>query len=115
MTVTVYTVVPPGVAVSVPSVLVIDRSASATTVVLSVAELLAGVGSTPTPGIATVAVFDSNPMNPGAIVASTTKVAVAAGEQVDGRGDVAGARRIVADGERRWSCTSTTPPRGRPA
>ena len=75
-TVTVYTVVPPGVAVSVPSVLVIDRSAWANTVVVSVAVLLAGVGSTPTPGMVTVAVFDSTPANAGSIVASTMNVAV---------------------------------------
>ena len=77
VTVTVYTVEPPGVATSVPSVLVTARSASATIVVVSVAELLAGVGSTPAPGIVTVAVFDSSPLKPGAMMASTTNVAVA--------------------------------------
>src|SRR6476646_9410960 len=43
----------------------------------SVATLLAGVGSTPDPGMATPAAFDNVPVNVGAIVASTTNVAVA--------------------------------------
>src|SRR4029078_10602485 len=76
-TVIVYVVDPPGVAVKVPSVLVIDRSVTATTVVSSVATLFSGVGSTPTPGIDTSAEVDRVPVKVGSIVASTTKVALA--------------------------------------
>src|SRR5215468_2631444 len=57
----VYVTLPPGVAVVTPSVFVIDRSACATNVSLSVAELLAGVGSVTPAGGVTVAVFDSVP------------------------------------------------------
>ena len=44
--------------------------------VVSVALLFAGVGSTPWPGMATVAVFDSVPVNDASIVAVTVYVAV---------------------------------------
>src|SRR3954469_25252551 len=53
---------PPGVAVVTPSVLVIDRSALAPRVSLSVAELLPGVGSLTPPGAVTVAVLLSVPV-----------------------------------------------------
>ena len=59
-----------------PSVFVIDTSAWATIVVRSVAVLLAGVGSTPTPGMVTDAVLASTPVKVAAMVASTTNVAV---------------------------------------
>ena len=45
-----------------PSVLLIDRSADAFSVSLSVAELLPGVGSVTPPGAATVAVLASVPL-----------------------------------------------------
>src|SRR3954470_2550904 len=55
--VTVWVTEPPAVAVVTPSVLVIERSALAPRVSLSVAELLAGVGSVTPAGAATVAVL----------------------------------------------------------
>src|SRR3954447_15196662 len=54
-----------------------DRSVTATTEVSSVATLLAGVGSAPTPGIDTLAVFDSVPAKVGSMLPSTMNVAVA--------------------------------------
>ena len=53
---------PPAVAVVTPSVLVIDRSADAASVSLSVALLLPGVGSVTPASAATVAVLDSVPV-----------------------------------------------------
>jgi len=55
----VYVTDEPGIAVVLPSVLVIETSARRVTVVVSVAELLPGVGSVEPPGRATVAVLDS--------------------------------------------------------
>ena len=51
-----------------PSVLVIDRSALAPSVSVSVAELLPGVGSVTPAGAVTVAVFDSVPVAAAEIV-----------------------------------------------
>ena len=59
----------PAVAVAAPSVLVICRSLEATSVVLSVAVLLAGVVSVKVTGAVTVAVFDSVPEAVDEIVA----------------------------------------------
>ena len=53
---------PPGVAVVTPSVLVIDKSAFALSVSVSVALLLPPVGSVTPAGVATVAVFDKLPV-----------------------------------------------------
>ena len=66
----------PGTAVVWPSVLVIDRSASRTSVSVSVAELLPGVGSVNPPGGATVAVLASVPEADAEIVAVSVNVAV---------------------------------------
>ena len=55
-------------AVVTPSVLVIERSALAASVSLSVAELLPGVGSVTPPGAATVAVLLSVPVAEAEIV-----------------------------------------------
>ncbi len=52
LAVIVYVTEPPGVAVVTPSVLVIDRSAVALSVSLSVAELLPGFGSVTPPTVA---------------------------------------------------------------
>src|SRR3954466_304170 len=57
----VYVTEPPAVAVVTPSVFVIERSADAARVSLSVAELLPGVGSVTPPGAVTVAVLLSVP------------------------------------------------------
>ena len=62
LAVIVYVTEPPGVAVVTPSVLVIDRSAVALSVSLSVAELLPGFGSVTPPGAVTVAVLLSVPV-----------------------------------------------------
>jgi hypothetical protein len=74
VTVIVYVIVSPGTAVVAPSVLATTRSASATTVVVSVAVLFPGVGSRPGPGMVTDAVLSSAPVNPASIVASTVIV-----------------------------------------
>ena len=66
---------PPGTAVADESVLVIARSARRVMVVVSVAVLLAGVGSVTPPGAATVAVFDKVPVAVAATVADTVNVA----------------------------------------
>ena len=55
----------PGVYVAEPSVLVIDRSAAASGVSVSVAELLPGVGSVTPAGTLTVAVLTRLPVAPG--------------------------------------------------
>ena len=60
-------------AVVVKSVLVIDRSARRTIAVVSVAELLPGVGSIEPPGIVTVAVFDSSPGTAEALTIAVTE------------------------------------------
>src|SRR5438874_2614511 len=62
LTTIVYVTVPPGVAVVTPSVLVMLRSASGARVSVSVAELLAGVGSVTPAGAVTVAVLDTVPV-----------------------------------------------------
>src|SRR5690349_11599739 len=62
LAVIVYVVEPPAVAVVTPSVFVIERSALAPSVSVSVAELLAGSGSVTPPGAATVAVLLSEPL-----------------------------------------------------
>lgn len=58
----VYVTDPPAVAVVTPSVFVIERSADAPSVSVSVAELLPGVGSVTPPGAVTVAVLLSVPL-----------------------------------------------------
>src|SRR4029078_10787862 len=75
-TTTVYVTGVPGPSHATPSDLVIDKSAVAPTSVVSVAVLLDGVGSTPVPGMATEAVFDSAPPNAASIVAVRVNVAV---------------------------------------
>ena len=61
---------PPGTAEVTPSVLLIDKSACpVSTVSLSVAESLPGVGSVTDP--LTLAVLDSVPVAPGSMVAVT--------------------------------------------
>ena len=70
----VYVTVDPGIAVALPSVLVIDTSARRLMVVVSVAELFAGVGSVAPPGKATPAVFDNVPVAVEMRVAFTVKV-----------------------------------------
>jgi hypothetical protein len=70
----VYVTLEPGTSVALPSVLVIDTSALRVTVVVSVAELLAGVGSVDPPGRATAAVFDSVPVAVETTVALTVNV-----------------------------------------
>jgi hypothetical protein len=70
----VYVTDPPGVAVVTPSVLVIDRSALAFNVSVSVALLLPGVGSVTPAGAVTVAVFDSEPVALGLMFAMTVYV-----------------------------------------
>jgi hypothetical protein len=70
----VYVTVDPGIAVALPSVLVIDTSARRVMVVVSVAELLAGVGSVEPTGRATVAVFDTVPVAVDSTVALTVNV-----------------------------------------
>ena len=68
----VYVTLPPGVAEVTPSVLVIDRSADAAKVSVSVAELLPGVGSVTPAGAATVAVLLRVPV----ALAETVQLAV---------------------------------------
>src|SRR6185312_2278192 len=69
LAVIVYVTDPPGVAVVTPSVTVMARSALATSVSLSVAELLPGVGSVTPAGAVTVAVLLSVPVAAALIVA----------------------------------------------
>ena len=69
----VYVTVEPGTAVALPSVLVTATSARRLIVVVSVAELLAGVGSVEPPGRATDAVFDRVPVADEMTVALTVK------------------------------------------
>src|SRR5262245_37388709 len=71
LAVIVYVTLPPGTAVVTPSVFVIARSACGVSVSVSVAELLAGVGSVTPAGAATVAVFDRVPVVAALIVALT--------------------------------------------
>ena len=68
--------VEPGISVALPSVLVIATSARRVITVVSVAELLAGVGSVAPPGRATAAVLLSVPVAVETTVALTEKVAV---------------------------------------
>ena len=65
----VYVTEPPAVALNTPSVFVIDRSADAPNVSVSVAELFPGFGSVTPPGAATVAVFTNDPDAEAEIVA----------------------------------------------
>jgi hypothetical protein len=70
----VYVTLEPGIAVALPSVLVIDTLARRVMVVVSVAVLLAAVGSLAPPGSVTVAVFDKVPVAVDTTVAFTVKV-----------------------------------------
>jgi hypothetical protein len=72
----VYVTDVPGISVALPSVLVMETSARRVMVVVSVAELLAGVGSVDPPGRATAAVFDNVPVAVEMTVALTENVAV---------------------------------------
>lgn len=76
-TTTVYVVLWPGVADVAPSVFVIDRSAVGFKVSVSVAELLAGVGSVTPAGAAIAAVLTRLPVAVAATVAKMVNVAVA--------------------------------------
>ena len=62
VTAIVYVTVVPAMSVRLPSVFVIERSAFGFTVVVSVAELLAGLGSLAPAGAATVAVLVIEPV-----------------------------------------------------
>ena len=66
----------PGIAVAAESVLVSETFAWRLIVVVSVAELLPGVGSVAPPGRATLAVLESVPVDVGTTVALTVNVAV---------------------------------------
>jgi hypothetical protein len=72
----VYVTDVPGISVALPSVLVMETSARRVMVVVSVAELLAGVGSVDPPGSATAAVFDNVPVAVEMTVALTENVVV---------------------------------------
>src|SRR6478735_1766671 len=72
----------PGTADAAESVFVIDRSPVGVSVSVSVAELLAGVGSVTEAGAATVAVFAKDPVAVAAIVPVTTNVVVPPGARV---------------------------------
>jgi hypothetical protein len=63
----------------VPSVFVTDRSGRGVNVSVSVAVLLAGLGSVTPLAATTVAVFASDPVAPAAMLATTVKVAVPPG------------------------------------
>src|SRR5439155_17788805 len=76
LTTIVYVVEVPGVTVTTPSVLVIERSATRLTVSLSVALLLPGVRSVTPTGAAMVAVLAMEPVALPATVALTVNVAV---------------------------------------
>ncbi len=67
----VYVTPDPGVTDATPSVLVIARSAIGVSVSVSVAVLLAELGSTTVAGAVMVAVFEIDPLAPGAIAAVT--------------------------------------------
>ena len=73
---TVYTTLVPGVAVVAPSVLVTDRSARGVAGAVAVAVLSAGTSSGTPDGPATVAVFESVPVNAGSTVPVIVYVAV---------------------------------------
>ena len=68
VTVTVYETVVPGTSVAEPSVFVTARSACGVRVSVSVALLLAGVGSVQPAGTAAAAVFARVPLAPAATV-----------------------------------------------
>jgi len=72
----VYVTGVPGTSDVAPSVLVIDKSAVGTSVSVSVAVLLPGVGSVVPPGRATLAVFANDPVAPAEIVPVSVNVAV---------------------------------------
>jgi hypothetical protein len=74
-TTTVYVVLWPGMTAATPSVFVIDRSAVGFNVSVSVAELLAGVGSVTPPGTAIAAVFTRLPVAVATTVAEIVNVA----------------------------------------
>jgi hypothetical protein len=78
----VYVTDVPGVSVATPSVFVIDRSAVGVKVSISVAELLAGVGSVTEAGAAMVAVLDRLPVAAVEIVAVRVNVAVPPGARL---------------------------------
>ena len=70
-TVIVYVIGEPGVAMSEPSVLLIERSPVGDNVSVSLAELLAALDSTTPDGTATDAEFTTEPVAPGESVAVT--------------------------------------------
>src|SRR3954451_21516020 len=72
----------PGTAEAAPSVLVIDRSPVGVSVSVSVAELLAGVGSVTDAGAETGAVFARVPVADAESVPVTVKVALPPGASV---------------------------------
>src|SRR3954453_16925065 len=72
----------PGMAEAAPSVLVIDRSPVGVSVSVSVAELLAGVGSVTDAGADTVAVFARVPVADTETVPVTVKVVLPPGVSV---------------------------------
>src|SRR5260370_13694238 len=71
----VYVVVPPGVYVATPSVLVICRSATGAGVSGSVAELLPGAGAVVPAGTVTGGLFAKLPAAGGVVVGATGKAA----------------------------------------
>jgi hypothetical protein len=75
-TVIVYVMAVPGMAVAVPSVLLIERSPLGESVSVSVAVLLAAFDSVTPEGTFTVAILTSEPVEPDAIVAIIVNVAV---------------------------------------
>src|SRR6266436_6355990 len=81
----VYVMGEPGTTVAWPSVFVIERSAWGVRMSVSVAELLAGLGSATLAGAVTVAVFDSVPVAAGSMVAVAVKVTVPPGSTATGR------------------------------
>ena len=78
VTTTVYVAVPPGVYVALPSVLLTASAETGVSVSVSLAVLLAGVGSTTVGGTVMVTVLVIVPVAPGAIAAVTVYVAVPA-------------------------------------
>ena len=92
----VYVTLWPGMVEVTPSVLVIDRSPVGVKVSVSVAVLLAGVGSVTAAGAVMVAVFDKLPVAVVAIVAVEGERRRATGRERDGGIDVAAARGRTA-------------------
>ena len=105
----VYWIGAPGAATSWPSVLVTLKSACGVSVSVSVALLLAGLGSVTPPADETVAVLASVPVAEGAMVPVAVKVALPAGGRVTGADEVARtARRAGRSRGRAYS--SRSPP-----